>query len=114
MYVKQHYAYRGFSISAPNYKSAVELLKSRFGDTRIIINHPMDSLVNLQSVKSENDSRSLCFLYDKIMSHIRALQVLNIEPKTNSHLLVSMLTSKIPHVLMIEMSRSMKEKTMGF
>ena len=60
----------GFSMSATNYKSAVGLLKSRFGDTRIIINHHMDSLVNLQPVKSENDIKGLRFLYDKIMSHI--------------------------------------------
>ena len=55
----------GFSISADNYKSAVELLKSRFGDTRIIINHHMDSLVSLQPVKSENNIKSLCVLHDK-------------------------------------------------
>ena len=36
----------------------------------------MDSLVNLQPVKPENDIKSLRFLYDKIMSHIRALQAL--------------------------------------
>ena len=65
----------GFSISAANYKCAVELLIFRFGDTRIIINHHMDSLVNLQSVKSKNDFKSLRFLYDKIMPHKRALQV---------------------------------------
>ena len=101
----------GFSKSAANYRSAVELLKSRFGDTRIIINHHMDSLENLQPVKSENDINGLRFLYDKIMSHIRALQALNIEPNTYSQLLVSMLTKKVPHVLMVEMSKSMKEKT---
>ena len=67
----------GFSISAANYKSAVELLKSRFGDTKIRINYHMDSLVNIQPVKSEND---------KIMSHIRTLQALNIEVKTYSQL----------------------------
>ena len=94
----------GFLISAANYNSAVELLKSRFGDPRIIINHRMDSLVNLQPVKSENGIKSLRFLYDKVMSHIRAL-----EASTYSQLLVSMLTKKIPQVLMIEMSKSMKK-----
>ena len=46
----------------------------------------------------------------RIMSHIRALQALNIELKTYSQLLVSMLTKKIPHVLMAEISKSMNEK----
>ena len=58
--------------------------------------------MNIQPVKSEND---------KIMSHIQALQALNIEAKTYSQLLVSILTKKIPHVLMVKMSKSMKEKT---
>ena len=101
----------GFSISAANYNSAVELLKSRFGDPRIIINHHMDSLVNLQPVKTENDIKSLRFLYDKVMSHIRALEALKVETSIYSQLLVSVLTKKIPQVLMIEMSKSMKEKT---
>ena len=101
----------GFYISAANYKSAVKWLIFRFGDTRIIINHHMDSLVNLQPVKFENDIQSLCFLYDKIMPHIRALQALNIEPNNYSQLLVSILTKKIPHVFMVEISKSMNKKT---
>ena len=65
----------------------------------------MDSLLNLQPVKSENDMENLRFLYDKVMSHIRALEALKVETSTYSQLLV--LTKK---VLMTEMSKSMKEK----
>ena len=101
----------GFSISPANYNSALELLKSRFGDPRIIVNHHMDSLVNLQPVKSENDIKGLRFLDGKVMSHIRALEALKVETSTCSQLLVSMLTKTIPQVLMIEVSKSMKEKT---
>ena len=62
-------------------------------------------------MKSENDIKSLRFLYDKVMPHIRALEALKVETSTYSQLLTSMLTKKIPQVLLIEMSKSMKEKT---
>ena len=70
----------------------------------------MDSLVNLQSVRSENDIKGIRFLFDKVQSHVRALEALDVEKETYSQLLAPMLTKKIPHSLMIHMSKQMKKK----
>ena len=101
----------GFSITAANYSAAVKCLTERFGDTRVIVNHHMDSLVNLQPVRNENDVKGVRFLFDKVQSHVRALEALDVPKETYSQLLVPMLTKKIPHSLMIDMSKQMKKKT---
>ena len=46
----------------------------------------------------------------KAQSHVRALEALDVEKETYSQLLVPMLTKKIPHSLMIHMSKQMKKK----
>ena len=101
----------GFSITAANYSAAVKCLTERFGDTRVIVNHHMDSLVNLQPVRNENDVKGVRFLFDKVQSHVRALEALDVPKETYSQLLVPMLTKKIPHSLLIDMSKQMKTKT---
>ena len=101
----------GFSVTAANYSAAVKCLKERFGDKRVIVNCHMDSLVNLQPVRSENDIKGIRFLFDKVQSHLRVLEALDVQKETYSQLLVPVLTKKIPHSLMIDMSKQMEKKT---
>ena len=77
----------------------------------MIVDHCMDSLVNLQPVSNKNDSKGVRFLFDKVQSHVRALEALDVPKETYSWLLVPMLTKKIPHSLMIGMSKQVKKKT---
>ena len=104
----------GFSITAANYSAAVKCLTERFGDTGVTVNHHMDSLVNLQPVRNEDDVIGMRFLFDKVQSHVRALEALDVPKETYSQLLVPMLTKKIPHSLMIHMSKHMNKKKLGF
>ena len=101
----------GFSVTAADYSAAVKFLKERFGDKRVIANFHMDSLVNLQPVRSENDTKGIRFLFDKVQSHVRASEALDVQKETYSQLLVPMLTKKIPHSLMIDMSKQMEKRT---
>ena len=98
------------SSSAANYSAAVKCLTERFGDTRVIVNHHMDSLVNLQPIRNENNVKSMRFLFDKVQSHVRALEALDVPKETCSQLLVPVLTKKIPHSLTIDMSKQMNKK----
>ena len=56
----------GSSVTAANYSDAVKCLRERFGDKRVIANYHIDSLVNLQPVRSENDIKGIRFLFDKV------------------------------------------------
>lgn len=60
----------GLTLTVPNYKEAVCLLKKRFGNKqqtiRQIISRHMDLLLNLEPVSAAHQLRNLCRLYDSI------------------------------------------------
>lgn len=70
--VKSAYeAISGMSLTAANYDKAVAILKRRFGNKQLIINKHMETLLNINSVKSGLNIQALRQLHDLIESHVR-------------------------------------------
>ena len=59
-------AISGLSLTAANYDEAVAILKRRFGNKQLIINRHMETLLNINSVKSGLNIQALRQLHDLI------------------------------------------------
>ncbi|CAB4032310.1 Hypothetical predicted protein, partial [Paramuricea clavata] len=77
-------AISGFSLTAANYGSAVELLKRRFGKPVTIQRAHINELLNLQGVYKERETGRLRALYDKIECHYRGLVALKVGEATGA------------------------------
>ena len=66
-------AIAGLSLTADNYKVAIDILKDRFGKPQLLISNYMDALLKLSSVNSVHETKKLYELYDKIEINIRGL-----------------------------------------
>ena len=63
----------GLTLTSANYEEAVAILKRRFGNTQLIMNKHMDTLLNLPAVNSHHNLRGLQQLYDAVEAHVRGL-----------------------------------------
>lgn len=71
-------AISGLSLTAANYDEAVAILKRRFGNKQLIINRHMETLLNINSVKSGLNIQALRQLHDLIESQVRSLKSLGV------------------------------------
>lgn len=63
----------GLSLTAANYEEAVQILKSQYGNTQILIAVHIDKLMSITPVTSSENIKELRSLYDTIEVHIRNL-----------------------------------------
>ena len=91
-------AISGLSLTAANYKEAVEILRKRFGSKQQIISKHMDILLHLDPVASTS-ARALRHLYDRIEANVRGLKSLGVDSETYGSLLSPVLLNKLhpPH-----------------
>ena len=68
----------GLQLTGANYKAALNLLKERFEQKRIIINCHMENLMKIPPVYSSTDIRKVRKLYDAIEQNCRGLQALGV------------------------------------
>ena len=66
----------------------------------------MDALLNLEALTSHSNFKSLRYLRDQIESHIRSLKSLGIPSESYGSLLSSVLISKLPQKLRLNVSRT--------
>ena len=92
-------AVSGLLLSNENYKVAKELLKEIFGDQQTVINSHYTKMINLFS--ASNNTRSLRALYDQIEKNLRSLEAL--KQDINQNVFISMVTSKIPKNVLIQL-----------
>ena len=85
-------AISGLSLSSVNYDEAVTILRKRFGKKKLITKH-MDALWNLEAVRSVNNLKSLCHLFDTVDAHVRGLRALGVPSTSYGELLA---TSRTP------------------
>jgi len=71
-------AISGLSLTAANYDEAVAILKRRCENKQLIINRHMETLLNINSVKSGLNIQELRQLHDLIESQIRSLKSLGV------------------------------------
>ena len=107
-------AISGFSLTAANYGSAVQLLKRRFGKPSTIQRAHINELLSVQGVYRERETARLRALYDKIECHYRGLIALKVDEATYSSIVVPTLLEKLPESVRLTMTRgkNFKEWTM--
>ena len=97
MYVKgtARRAIEYIEVSGDNYPKAIEALQRRYGRKRLIIEHFVESLLNIEK-NDKVEARSLRSLYDVMVSRYRTLE--SYEPKLGEaqRILVPILQSKLP------------------
>ncbi len=101
-------AVEGLEIIEANYEKAVEILKTRFGNSQQIISTHMQQLLNLQSHPNDrvNHLRSI---YDNIMIHIRGLESLGIASEKYGSLLIPLIISRMPGEIALQVARKTSE-----
>jgi hypothetical protein len=92
-------AIAGFSLTAVNYRSAVQLLKKRYGKNTLIKRTHIQELLNVQPVYSARDCGRLRVLFDKIETNYRGLEALGVDKATYSDIVVPAILEKIPEVV---------------
>ncbi|XP_045448180.1 uncharacterized protein LOC123656554 [Melitaea cinxia] len=81
-------------VSSINYAKAWQLLGDRYNNKRLLINHHLSSLFNIQAHTRESE-RSLRFLVDHVTKNLRALASLGQPTDRWDILIIFMLSSKL-------------------
>ena len=98
-------AISGFALTAANYRSAIDLLKRRFGRPATIQRAHINELLNVQGVFREREIGRLRALYDKIECHHRGLVALSVDEATYSSIVVPALLERLPENVRLAMTR---------
>ena len=98
-------AITGLTLTAANYREAVEVLSKRFGNKQRIIDKHMEALLSLDAVPSDTNLKALRHLYDAIESQVRGLKSMGVTPETYGSLLSSVVVAKIPPEIRLIISR---------
>ena len=85
----------------------VAILKSRFGDTQIVIQTNMDVLLSLPNVESCSDIRLLRKMLDAIETTSRNLRPYDIDSNHYGPILISVVMKKLPEAFRLELLRQM-------
>ena len=102
-------AVRGLTLSSANYQEAISILKKRFGNRQLIVSKHMETLLNIDSVASDQNVRRLRKLYNDVEANTRSLKALGIEPESYGAMFSSVLLGKLPNELRLIVSRKTSE-----
>jgi hypothetical protein len=95
---------QGLSLTALNYKVAVDILKERYGrKERIVFSH-IEELLNV-CVPKQLKVPVLWELYDKLQRHVRCLETLDVNGEQYGVLLTPIILSRLPVELRMEWAR---------
>ncbi|XP_025155125.1 uncharacterized protein LOC112588673 [Harpegnathos saltator] len=83
-----------FPPTAENYEKAIQSLKSRFGKKDLLIEFYVRELLKL--VLSKNKNVSLTTIYDKLETHLRALESLDVTTEMCAAMLFPLVESSLP------------------
>ena len=89
----------GILLSNENYQVAVELLKERYGDKQAVVTSHYTEMINLK--QAPNNPKGLPNLYNQVEQHLRSLKAL--DQDTDQDLFISMITSKLPKDVLIQL-----------
>ena len=96
-------AINGLALTDANYEIARELLQQRFGRReRIVFSHIQELLNITTTSKTTSD---LWSLYDKLQTHIRSLETLEIKGNTYGVILTPLVLHKLPENIRLEWAR---------
>ncbi|XP_064478379.1 uncharacterized protein LOC135391825 [Ornithodoros turicata] len=104
-------AIEGLSLRDENYVTAVDILKTRFGKTELLVSDHLDSLFDLPPVKSIDDVRSLRKFHEAATVRNRHLQSLGVSRSKYSITILRTILRKIPPPLELEYYRTDVNRT---
>lgn len=87
------------------YKDRVDILISRFGNEKRLIQDHMEKLLDLNPVPSAQDVRGLRGLYDNVQAHVRGLKSLGVSEESYSSMLHHLLVRLLPSEIMLHYNR---------
>lgn len=96
----------GLSLSADNYKEALDLLRERYGDPEVLISAHLESLLKLGKVRNSSDLVALRKLHNDVENCVRNLRSLNVDTLAYGSLLIPILKEKLPDDLLLQISRA--------
>ena len=102
-------AISGLMLTTANYDEAIAILKRRYGNKQAIISRHMDALMALEPVTSNNNTRALRHLHDKIESNVRSLSAMGVVAESYGTLLSSVIVNKLPSGLRLMIGRKICE-----
>nr|XP_049702535.1 uncharacterized protein LOC126055847 [Helicoverpa armigera] len=85
---------KSIEFSAKNYKVAWDLLCQRFENKDLLVNNHLTALFNIEPLKRES-YKSLRFIVDHVMKHLRALETLGLPTNKWDILIIFMISSKL-------------------
>lgn len=88
-------------VSSANYSSAWQLLYDRYNNKRLLINHHLKSLFNIQQI-SKDSAGSLRYLVDHVTKNLRALSSLGQPTDHWDTIIIFMITSKLDNNTLIK------------
>jgi len=93
------YSVAGLNLSNENYDVAVKTLKERFGNVQDVIDMHYNQMINLRP--PINKTMSLRIFLDKLIKHLRSLEVFKQDTKQN--VFVSMVRLKLPEDILLQL-----------
>ena len=98
------------TLTAANYKEAIQILTKHYGNKQLIVNKHMDQLLHMDAVSSQHDVKGRRRLYDTIESNVRNLTSVGVKSEAYGALLSSVLMSKLPPELRLIVIRQIGEE----
>jgi hypothetical protein len=95
---------QGLSLSAANYKIAIDTLTSRFGNNQAVINAHVDNLFKVRSVEN-CDVVKLRNFYDYVHIQVRSLASSGVQQTTYENMLLPMLLNRLPDEIRLKLAR---------
>ena len=104
----------GLTLSEDNYQEALNLLKARFGDKKLLQANFVDSLLKLKGVSDAKDTKGLRNLYDNIEKCIRNLKVLGVTSESFGPMLIPCILQKLPEEIRLEVAKDVTGENWDF
>ena len=100
----------GLAPTSFNYKTAVDILQKRYGNTQVLISSFINTFVTLAKVKNNKDMKGLRELLDQIESSIRNLSLLDVTTDSYGTLLVPLINDKLPDNIRISIAKNFDDE----
>ena len=102
-------AINGITLTAANYKEAIDILNKRFGNKQQIIARHVEALLSIDT-NAGTGVPALRSLYDTVESHVRQLKTLGVSADAYNSLLPPVLMKKLPKELRLIIARNVSEE----
>ena len=95
----------GIPLTENDYKTAVDILKSRFAKPGVIQRAHINEMINLPAVFNEKNVTRLRTLQDQIEIDYRGLEAIGVDKNSYSSIVVPILMEKVPEAIRYNMVR---------